>query len=912
MTLRVRRFSIANLLADPYRLLLSAAVLFYVVIFANLAFDLHNGMRTHKADLGQMDQAIWNTSRGRFVEAVNTDIVASRLTDHVEPIFALISPIFWVWNDVRALLLLQVVMAAVGAFPLYALALEKLNQLLSPVDRGRIWQRDPVEQLTRPLALALALAYLLAPQLQAALLTEFHAIPLSAPLILWAFWAVERRRWWQFTVAALLVTSVKEEAALLGAGLGAWAMWRIAVSRWQIAARDGQSPSPHSPITNPQSLTLAAGVTILSLIWFYVATFVIVPAHAVQVYDVAESTYFQRYGALGGSPLDIVRSFFTQPQLVWQIATEPARADYFWGLVLVFGFLCLLAPEILLLCLPILLANQLSAFPAQYYGEFHYSAPLIPYFAVAAAYGTARLWRFLARRSSGRSGSFQHMPANSAPMMALVSIFTNAATTLRPLLTWALVIWLLAWSGWHYIDAGLGPGGGRYSPTPITEHHRLLPRFVDQIPADAAVSATAAVHPHVSHRRYVYQFPWGVEPNEVANWALLDVTTNTDMAPGDLKAMVERMLTRDWGIVDAADGFLLMQRGGGEKEIPAAFYDFARARGSGTGDWGLGTESPLAICNSQFAIPNPLSFGPLTLLGVELEDWPRWRQTKVTTIWQANDDFVPGAVRPWMEIRTPDGDRLHSFGEISPPALVWYPPERWQAGDVVRIQSLWHFLPRVWGVTVGAVHGPDATAAADRLPVADNPNAVLVDETATLATVAAFQRQDDDTLAMLSTATVDLSLAQGGVRGSFGAERAAQVTAILPTDLAAGGMLDLRLTWQIEDPALLERYVPFVHLRQDGQTIAQRDGYPRFFMTPPLGASILDWRQIHVPVGALGEAEVVIGLFDPSTGERIDVFDAGGRPVGNELSLGRVTILPPLVPDQACALIPAACASQPR
>ncbi|MEZ4638606.1 MAG: hypothetical protein R2856_27215 [Caldilineaceae bacterium] len=123
------------------------------------------------------------------------------------------------------------------------------------------------------------------------------------------------------------------------------------------------------------------------------------------------------------------------------------------------------------------------------------------------------------------------------------------------------------------------------------------------------------------------------------------------------------------------------------------------------------------------------------------------------------------------------------------------------------------------------------------------------------------------------------------------------------------------MTWQIGDPALLERTVPFVHLRQGGQTIAQRDGRPRYFVTPPAvstGVSIPDWRQILVPVGAAGDAEVVIGLFDPSSGERVDVFDAAGRTLGNELSLGRVTIQPPLVPDQACALIPAACASQPR
>ena len=51
----------------------------------------------------------------RITAACAQFVVATRLTDHVEPILALISPIFWLWDDVRALLLLQVVFVAIGA-----------------------------------------------------------------------------------------------------------------------------------------------------------------------------------------------------------------------------------------------------------------------------------------------------------------------------------------------------------------------------------------------------------------------------------------------------------------------------------------------------------------------------------------------------------------------------------------------------------------------------------------------------------------------------------------------------------------------------------------------------------------------------------------------------------------------------
>jgi hypothetical protein len=552
----------------------------------------------------------------------------------------------------------------------------------------------------------------------------------------------------------------------------------------------------------------------------------------------------------------------------------------------------------------VLLANLLSAYPAQYYGEFHYTAPLVPYMAVAAAYGLGRLWRFLARRAGRRSDGFQHMAAASAPVMALASFFTNAQLALRPLLAAILVLPLLIGAGWRYAEAGMGPGGGRYSPAPITFHHRLLQRFVDQVPAAAAVSATAAVHPHLSHRRYIYQFPLGVEPNERADWVLLDVTTNTDMAPGDLKATVERMLSGDWGIVDAADGFLLLRKGAAAKTIPAAFYDFARGQGS--------TAPP--------ALPRRISFGPLTFLGVAWEDWPNWRQTKITTVWQVAEGFVPGSVRPWVEIRTPDGRRLHTHDELAPPALVWYPPERWQPGEIIRIQTPWFFLPRHWGVVVGAVHGPDALAPADRLPVADHPQESPLDQTGTLALVAAFSRQDDGGLHTLPTAPGSLPVlveraAAGQIdemRGRLGMDTQVEVMTWLPTDAVAGQPLDLWLHWQPQDPSLLETYTPFVHLRRDGETISQGDGRPHYFLPLPIDAAALpDWRQLSLPADLPpGEVEIYIGLFDPVNGERLTAFDAGAHPVGNELSLGRVYIETPLIPDQACALIPAACASQ--
>ena len=286
-------------------------------------------------------------------------------------------------------------------------------------------------------------------------------------------------------------------------------------------------------------------------------------------------------------------------------------------------------------------------------------------------------------------------------------------------------IWLLVWAGFTYAQAGRGPLGGRYDPAPITAHHRLLPRFLAQIPDDAAVTATAAVHPHISHRQFANQFPAGLTGDRPADWALLDVTTNTDMAPGDLRDTVLTMLAADWGVVDAADGFLLLARGAPAKEIPSAFYDFARTPGD----------------------PNQ-AVGPITFMGIAVDDWPYWRQTRLVSQWLVGDSFTPGTARPWLDVRAPAGDLVYTLDDLTPPALVWYPPDLWQPGDLITITTTPLSLPPDAGIAIAVAHGPDPLQPGDRMPLdavlSAPPLATTPDQT--LALVAAYHRAPDDEL----------------------------------------------------------------------------------------------------------------------------------------------------------------------
>ncbi|MHB0877863.1 MAG: DUF2079 domain-containing protein [Anaerolineae bacterium] len=236
------------------------AVVAYAAFFSWFAIARHDSFRTHTADLGQIDLAVWNTAYGRFVQEVKGEAISTRLTDHFEPIFWPVSLVLHLWDDVRALLVTQAGVLALAALPVFAF-------VVAAAGRDR--------RLALLAATWAALAYLLAPQAQAAAITDFHAAPLVAfPLALLLLLGY-RRRTWPALVAALACLAVKEEISLavLVAGLyfAVCRRWRVG---WLIAA--------------------------LAAAWFVVATFVVIPHYARAAYGLSGSPYLARYEDAGG------------------------------------------------------------------------------------------------------------------------------------------------------------------------------------------------------------------------------------------------------------------------------------------------------------------------------------------------------------------------------------------------------------------------------------------------------------------------------------------------------------------------------------------------------------------------------------------------------------------------------------
>ncbi|MBE7552285.1 MAG: DUF2079 domain-containing protein [Anaerolineales bacterium] len=422
--------------------LLILAMAAYATFFTAQLLLHYYSFGSRSLDLGNMDQAIWNTLHGRPFHQTNQPGATNRLSLHVEPILLPISLLYLIYSGPEILFLFQSIVVALGAVPVFALARFKLHN--------------------DGLAFIFALVYLMFPAIQGATLLDFHAITLAPTFLLAAFYALETNRSKLFALFAILAAACKEDMTLLVMMLGFYAFF----------------------INRQRRLGL---ITVgLGSIWAFLAVFVIPPAFAG-----TENIHWNRYGHLGNSPLNIVLNFFVQPHLVLSYLQQVQALDYLRLLLTPTAFTALLNPVTLLLALPSLGINLLSNFsPMQRVNSLIYAAPIVPAVMISSIYGVANLKRGAWYVVRGKFYTEHISP---------YALRTTSNLWLGGLILTATVVYHLFYGYFPW-------GGQFRGWEEVTGHHRRAERLFAQIPPEAALSAHDRLNPHVSQRETLYIF----------------------------------------------------------------------------------------------------------------------------------------------------------------------------------------------------------------------------------------------------------------------------------------------------------------------------------------------------------------------------------------------------------------------
>ncbi len=498
---------------DLPKLVVGLLILAYMAIFGMMSLRRHQNLRTNALDLGYTTQAVWNTLHGRpfrfstYLDAafkLDIPIQEFRQPDmllayHVEPILAPISLLYLLHDGPETLLWLQTVALALGAIPVYLLARHRFAAHTTP-------------HAMRWIPVGFVILYLLSPSLQAANLSDFHAVALSPALLLTAFYFLETDRPWGFVALAFLAAMTKEEVGLLVAMMGLWAVF--VRQRWLLG------------------LSVAAAGAGWSLLSFTA----IMPHFS----GLENSAFLVRYGQFGNGAPDIVRNLFRQPGLFADWVRQPEVVRYLRDLVFSSGGLAILYPLALLMALPSLAINTFSSYDWMRSGGGHYSVTIVPFLTIAAIYGVEWVARKVGNLRFGK-------------LAAETLVFLTSLLLIGVGLMVALT---------HHHYTGIGPSSQRFALEPVSEHARSAKPFLEQINSlhpDVPISVGSNIYPHVAHRERVYLFPTVSD----ARFILLDVTGPTSpVGVGDQRQIVRELLEYgEFGIAGSDHGFLLLERG---------------------------------------------------------------------------------------------------------------------------------------------------------------------------------------------------------------------------------------------------------------------------------------------------------------------------------------------------------------
>lgn len=433
----------------------SLALAFFAQI-SWMTFRQYAVFHMHAPDVVMFSQSIWYTLRGTLL--YNTLDGHSALAFHFTPIFMLLAPALWIWEDPRVFFLIQTAGITISGLILWHTA------------------RNAVPRW----AIILLAVYFLNSSLHEVAINELRRITLAMPFISLALYGLysEQKRplLWGLFFALLC----KEDVAILVFTFGVFVMfvWKD----WK----------------------LGSFLAIFGITSFFFLTFCLVPSlHPDQTsfgcYPEAypQLKYFTDFGDSDVSteveePADsnpvssaILSLVLNPDKVLGKLFDADGRAAIFRTLLPFALILPLLGWEYFLLAVPSVALMMLSSTTQLHTLRDWYLAPILPIVTLATIVGLQRI-----------PGKWQKYAIGMLILCTLGSYYTYSHLP----------------GGQLYVPI-------RYQ---LTEHHHIAQELLTHVPDDAAVIAQDAFTQHLSMRPELYHLRWNSWEKQPYDYLVLD------------------------------------------------------------------------------------------------------------------------------------------------------------------------------------------------------------------------------------------------------------------------------------------------------------------------------------------------------------------------------------------------------
>ncbi|MCB2380006.1 DUF2079 domain-containing protein [Hymenobacter sp. BT635] len=446
------RLASASFSRRQQRAWLAGIIGFFALCYVLLAVVNHYNFRTFAYDLGIYNQAMWDYAHLRW-NANSLMRYNNLLGDHFVLLQLLWSPLYWVLGS-YTLVVVQIVAVLVGGYGAYRLHRLRTGDTQNSAALGLLAQYFSIWGIFSALAF------------------DYHDNVVAAMLLPWLFYFFEQDRRWPAAGMALLMLISKENMALwlvfVGLGL-AWLHWR---------RRD--------------RVAMALAIAAVAAVYFVLVIKVAIPT----IGEGRGFYYQQNYAAIGTTPAQVLHTVFTRPGFVLGMLFQNAphspygdwiKVELHLMVLLSGGYAMLRRPAYLLMLVPIYAQKLLSAEIAHWGINYQYSIEFVP--VMSAALG--------------------HLLVSQTPRqatrLAWLAAFVTLATT--------IVSMEVRVSKWH--DKSL-------SQFYLPRHYRRgfdvgqVYTGLELLPADAAISVSSPLAPHLASRPYLYPFPYVANANYIA------------------------------------------------------------------------------------------------------------------------------------------------------------------------------------------------------------------------------------------------------------------------------------------------------------------------------------------------------------------------------------------------------------
>jgi uncharacterized membrane protein len=336
-----------------HEFILGIFVCIYIAYFAFAGFLKYDNFYSGRYDLGNMDQTVWNTFKGRiFQTSGDNGETISRLSAHADFVLILLSPFYLLWNNPKTLLLIQTVVLGWGAVFVYLITKEVIKN--------------------KNISLLFAFLFFINPLVQYTNLYDFHAVTMATTFLLAAFYFLIKRKYSVMTAFLILSGLTKEQVWIITGFFGFPLLFK-----------------------KPKKIKLlGTGIIIVSVLAFYYLVSYFIPQSLGR-----QHFALAYYSDFGVSPIQIIKNVIFSPGKTLTTIFSINRLGYLAQLFIPLGFLSFLSPIFLLFTAPDLLINLLSNNSGLRQIYYQYTATITPFIFISAIYTVKNIMKLFPKIS---------------------------------------------------------------------------------------------------------------------------------------------------------------------------------------------------------------------------------------------------------------------------------------------------------------------------------------------------------------------------------------------------------------------------------------------------------------------------------------------------------------------------------